>query len=505
MDLAPDVAYQALRSRDRRFDGRFFVAVRTTGIYCRPICPAPSPRRENVEFYACAAAAEAAGFRACLRCRPEASPGTPAWAGSSAVVSRGLRLIRDGALDDGDADALAARLGVGARQLRRLFEKHLGTSPAAVARARRLHFARALLDDTDLSITRIAFAAGFRSVRQFNHAMLASFRASPRALRRRPVARGAAGPLSIKLHFRPPFDWQALLRFLAPRAIPGVEVVTATAYRRTIEQGGVPGAIEVTSVPGEPCLRLRAWLPDPAGLLPVVERVRRLFDLTADPLQIAAHLSACPTLSRVIAGQVGLRVPGAFDPFELAVRAILGQQVSVAGATTLAGRLVSAFGKPTTAGPGLTHLFPPPERLAEGDVASIGLPRARAATIRALAAAVASGELVLDSPLGLEDAVARLCRIPGIGPWTAHYVALRGLGEPDAFPAGDLGLRKALGRGGAPDSTRAPRQRAPDSTRAPRQRAPISERALERAAEAWRPWRAYAALALWTRLMNEEE
>ena len=468
--------YRALRSRDRRFDGRFFTGVRTTGIYCRPICPAPTPKLENVEFYACAAAAESAGFRPCKRCRPETAPGTPAWVGSPAVVARALRLIRAGALDEADVDALAARLGIGARQLRRLFEAHLGASPAAVARARRVHFARALLDQSALSITAVAFAAGFRSVRQFNHAVRATFRESPRALRRRRSAAPEVGePLALRVAYRPPLDWDWLLAFLALRLTPGVDAIRDGRYHRTVAVGGVAGSITVEPLRGEAALLVRVRLPEYAGVQELVERVRRLFDLDADPREIAAQLARSPALRPRVAAAPGLRVPGAWDPFEIAMRAVIGQQISVRAATTLIGRLVAAFGGRVDAGDGLTHLFPRAEVLADADVAAIGLPRARAATVRALAAAVADGEPVLDAACGSDAMIERLCAIRGIGPWTAQYIAMRGLGEPDAFPAGDLGVRKALGNGAGP----------------------LAATAVERLADAWRPWRAYAVMYLW--------
>ncbi len=513
MELDAARCYRALLARDARFDGRFFTAVRTTGIYCRPICPAPTPKAVNVTFFACAAAAEAAGFRACLRCRPQAAPGTPAWLGSAAVVSRALRLIGADALDDDDVEALAARVGLGGRQLRRLFAEHLGASPAQVARARRVHFARALVDDTDLPMAEVAFAAGFRSIRQFNHAMLMHFRESPRRLRARRLKRDAAasraagqrglahatrGPvvapgrtqvelqpevatpgLVVRLSYRPPFDWTGLLRFLARRATPGVEVVERDVYRRTIGTPEAHGEIEVRHVPAERHLAMEIRLADHEDLIQVIERARRLFDLAADPLRIVGQLRRRPELRAAVDARSGVRVPGAWDGFELAVRAVLGQQVTVAGATTLAGRLAATFGTPvTTASAGLTQLFPPPDVLADADLGGIGIPRARAATIRALAAAVVDGTLRLDTALDLDDAIARLVAIPGIGEWTAHYIAMRALGEADAFPASDLGLRRALGNGAGP----------------------LAARDVQRMAEAWRPWRAYAAMHLWATL-----
>jgi len=479
MELDAARCYRALLSRDRRFDGRFFIGVVTTGVYCRPVCPVSPAKPENARFFACAAAAEAAGFRPCRRCRPDAAPGTPAWMGSSAAVTRALRLITDGALDDGGVDTLAARLGMSARQLRRLFATHLGASPSDIARARRVHFARRLLDDTTLPITQVALSAGFTSIRQFNHAFRTTFRAAPTALRRRD-AQGmphAGGELRVRLPYRPPLRWTAMVEFIKLRAIPGVEAVNGGTYRRTIAVNGAAGVLELRPAadPGNPHVLLRVRLPRYAELLQVVERARRIFDLDADPLRISGHLRRSPALAPLLRAMPGLRVPGAWDAFELAVRAVLGQQVTVRGATTLAGRLVQMCGTPVDLGEGLTHLFPEAATLAEADLGAIGLPRARAATLRALARGVASGSLVLDAPHGVTDAVTRLCAIPGVGEWTAHYIAMRAFGEPDAFPASDLGLRRALGNGAGP----------------------LSATALTRLAEAWRPWRAYAAMYLW--------
>jgi AraC family transcriptional regulator of adaptative response / DNA-3-methyladenine glycosylase II len=481
MELDATHCYRALESRDRRFDGRFFTAVLTTGVYCRPVCPARTPRPENVRFFAHAAAAEEAGFRPCLRCRPEAAPGTPAWIGSPAVVTRALRLIGEGGLDGDDLPAFAERLGVGERQLARLFLTHVGVAPGAVARSRRSSLARRLLDETDLPVSELALAAGYSSLRQFNHAMRQRFGEAPTALRaRRRCARvpSAGEALVLCLPCRPPFEAASLLRFLAARAIPGVEHVDASGYRRTIRTDGEAGALELRPNADGASVSLRLEILSPIGLPAIVARARRLFDLDADPLPIAAHLGRSALLAPRVARRPGLRVPGSWDPFEVAVRAILGQQVTVRGATTLAGRLVSRFGEPIPAAQGgsLTHLFPLPEALAEADLAGIGLPHARADSLRNLAAAIAGGRLAFDAALGLDDLVARLTSLPGIGDWTAQYVAMRACAEPDAFPASDLGLRRALARSGAP----------------------LSKQALLREAEAWRPWRAYAAMHLWT-------
>jgi len=486
MELDPRRCYAALRARDARFDGRFFVGVRTTGVYCRPICPARTPLARNVRFFACAAAAEAAGFRACRRCRPETAPGTPAWSGTSAAVARALRLIAAGECDGADVEALAARVGVGGRQLRRLFAAHVGASPAQVARARRVHFARALIAETSLPMIEVAAAAGFQSLRQFNHAVRTTFRSTPTALRGRGAA--AAGPpgVQVRLAYRPPLDWASLLGFLAARAVPGVEAVDGGVYRRSIRlpgarRSGAMGTLAVRAEPGQRCLVMRLDVPEHCGLLEVVTRARRLFDLEADPLAIAAHLERSDLLRPLLERRPGLRVPGAWEPFELAVRAIVGQQVTVRGATTLMGRLVERWGEPLApAAPPLTHCFPAPEVLAEADIERVGMPRARAQALRTLAAEVASGRLLLASGADLESAVARLTALPGVGAWTAQYVAMRALGEPDAFPSGDLGLRHALANGTVPTA-----------------------RALAAEAEAWRPWRAYAAMHLWASLADE--
>jgi AraC family transcriptional regulator of adaptative response / DNA-3-methyladenine glycosylase II len=466
--LDSDVCYRAVAGRDRRFEGRFVVAVKTTGIYCRPGCPAPIPKRVNVRFYAHAAAAEAEGFRPCRRCRPDASPDTPAWNGTAATVTRAMKLISAGALDDeGDLEALAARLGIGARHLRRLFAAHVGASPVVVAQTRRVHFARRLVDETDLPMAQVALSAGFSSTRRFNDSFRRTFRRSPSEVRGH---RGGAPAVALRLRlpYKPPFDWDSAIRFLRPRAIPGVETVGPDAWRRNVRIEGLPATLEVRPG-GDRALELEVRAPGSVDLLPVVEKVRRVFDLGADPLRISESLARDRRLASRVRTRPGLRVPGAWCGFELAVRAVLGQQVSVAAATTLAGRIAERWGDPV---PGGGLLFPLPATLADARVERAGVTGARAATIRAIGCAVADGTLAFDDLPGLEASVERLTGLPGVGPWTAHYIAMRAFGEPDAFPASDLGLRKALGG--------------------------ISAGALEAMSERWRPWRSYAAMHLWT-------
>ncbi len=479
LQLDPERCYRALISRDARFDGRFFTGVTSTGVYCRPICPARTPKRANVRFFACAAAAEAEGFRPCLRCRPEASPGTPAWLGTSTTVSRALRYIAEGALDEGSVDELASRLGIGERHLRRLFIKHLGAAPLAVAQTQRVHFAKRLISETSLPMTQIAMDAGFSSVRRFNAAVQKAYRRNPTTLRRsktRERIDGNTGDLTLRLAFRPPLPWDLIMDFLRLRAIPGVEHVGRDVYRRSVVVEDTPGIIEVHRPNGAPYLQLRVPSMLSGGLATIVADTRRLFDLGADPRQIAAHLTRDRVLARRVRRAPGLRVPGAWDGFEIAVRAIVGQQVTVKGATTIMGRLVESHGTllPVSARNGVTRLFPTAARLARARLGRLGMPGARAEAIGTLARAVVSGDLRLDASEGLDATVTALSALPGIGPWTAHYIAMRVFGEPDAFPEGDLGLRRALARGRV-----------------------VSTRELTKRAEAWRPWRAYAAMYLW--------
>jgi AraC family transcriptional regulator of adaptative response / DNA-3-methyladenine glycosylase II len=466
------VCKRARLSRDARFDGKFFIGVVGSMVYCRPICPAPTAKEKNCRYFATAAAAAEAGFRPCLRCRPESSPGTPAWLGTSNTVSRALKLIGESGLENGGMETLAERLGIGARHLRRLFLKHLGATPSAVARTRRLHFSKKLIDETSLPMSHIAMASGFGCVRRFNAAIRTTYKRTPTHIRRiaRQKTRLPEDQYLFRLGFRPPYDWKGILAFLAPRAIPGVELVEAGSYRRTILLNDQEGCFEVALDKSGLALSVRIQCGDSRALFSIIERIRRMFDLSADWQTIAARLRKDAALASRIEASPGLRVPGCWDGFELAVRAILGQQVTVKGASTLAGRLVRAFGRPTSLASGLTHYFPRPEVLAEAKLTSIGLPGVRAETIRAFARAVRDQKLSFAGIVKTEDFLKRLCEIPGIGTWTAQYVAMRALGEPDALPTGDLGLVRALGLGGA--------------------------RELEQRSQAWRPWRAYAAMYL---------
>ena len=473
-----DVCFRAMAAKDARFDGLFFVAVKSTGIYCRPVCPAPPPKRSNVTFHPNAAAATAAGYRPCLRCRPELSPDAFAQVREDAV-RRALALIAEGALQDDGVDALAARVGLGARQLQRVFLAHVGATPHAVHATRRLLLAKQLLTETSLPATEVALAAGYNSLRRFNAAFLDGCGMPPTAIRRQAsAAKTPAGTLALRLGYRPPLDFGLLLRFLAKRAIPGIERVDDDAYLRAIGNGRA--WLRVSAIDGKSELRLELvdLAPGDTKRIPeYVRRVRRMFDLDADLRPVHALFAQDPLLARAIAAHPGLRVPCGWDGFELAVRAVLGQQISVAGATTLARRLVDAWGGHRDGAPaGLDRTFPSPQVLRDAPLETIGLPKTRAATIRALAAAVVDGRLSFDGGQRLEDFVARATALPGIGDWTAQYIAMRGLALPDAFPAGDLVLQQRL---------------APAGT------ARLSERATAARAEAWRPWRGYAVLHLW--------
>lgn len=474
----PQVCEQARLSRDARFDGLFFTAVRSTRIYCRPVCPAPWARR--VRYYRTAAAAEADGYRPCLRCRPELSPADGAWRRGDAVLARALKLVEQGFLAEQPLSALAQRVHLGERQLRRLFVERVGASPVAVHGTRRLLFAKQLLTETAMPITEVAHAAGFGSVRRFNASFLSAYRMAPRDLRRRPAAAAerAGEGLVLRMAYRPPYDFATLLDFLRGRALPGVEAVDGEGYARVIAAPGMaPAWLRVAAWPGEHALRLELHGVEASRLPAVVARMRRMFDLDADPDAIARVLAADARLRPLLRARPGLRIPSGWDGFEIAVRAILGQQVSVAAARTFAARIAQRFGDALAAPPGdgLTHVFPTPLQLADADLAQIGLTRARADTVRTVARAVLAGVVDFRVERTLEDFAARWTALPGIGPWTAQYIALRAMGHPDAFPAEDLVLQKAL---------------PVDGSR-------LTARALSAHAERWRPWRAYAVLHLW--------
>ena len=468
VSVTDDAHYQALVARDPRFDGVFFVGVKTTGIYCRPICPARTPARSRCTFHATAALAEAAGYRACFRCRPEVAPGHASVDAVDTLVTAATQRIAEGALNDGSLDDLAAELGVSARHLRRALEAKLGVSPVELAQSRRLALAKQLLQDTALPLTEIAFAAGFASVRRFNAVFAERMGRSPSELRR---AHGGGGQgVTLRLDVRAPYDWDHLLAFLRQRAIPGVESVADGVYRRVVHMAGKIGTIEVRYT-GRLALTVSPELLP--VLMPLVARVRRMFDLDARPDQIRAVLGRDKLLGKLVAARPGLRVPGAIDPFEAAVRALLGQQVSVAAATTLAGRFAAQLGQPFGDG----FRFPTAAEVAgvgPDRIAKLGLPGARAKALHTLASGVATGSIKLDGARELETFVSELVELPGIGPWTAHYLAMRALHVPDAFPAADLGVQKVLGMNGA--------------------------KAAEARAEAWRPFRAYAVMHLWESL-----
>jgi AraC family transcriptional regulator of adaptative response / DNA-3-methyladenine glycosylase II len=499
MTLDSDTCYRAVAARDPRFDGRFFTGVTSTGIYCRPICPSRTPARRNMRFFPHQGAAETAGFRACRRCRPEASPGSPDWNIRADLVARAVRLISDGYVDEHGISGLARRLAVTERHLHRLVVAELGTGPLALARTVRLQTARRLLSETSVPITEIAFASGFSSVRQFNASFQESYRQPPSALRAGTRPRGAAAGgtdthstdtqstdtqstgtngtwLSLRLACREPFDGESLLGFLAARAIPGVEQVTDGRYARTIRTSSGAGVIElIPGPPGQGHVLLRVRLTGLGGVGQVVSRCRQLFDLDADPAAIGSALASDRILAPLVHARPGLRIPGAYDGFELAVRAVLGQQVSVSAGRTFAARLAARYGSPLAvpddAQPALpTLLFPGPMQLADADLSGVGLTTSRQATLRALAGAMATGRLDLDPGTDPAEAAARLSELSGIGPWTVSYILMRAVRDPDAFPETDLGLRRAIERLSCPPAH----------------------------ARRWRPWRAYAALHLWT-------
>jgi AraC family transcriptional regulator, regulatory protein of adaptative response / DNA-3-methyladenine glycosylase II len=487
--------YRAVQSRDTRFDGWFFGAVTSTGIYCRPSCPARVPKRSNMRFYATAAAAQLAGFRACKRCRPDASPGSPEWNQRADLVGRAMRLIADGVVDRDGVAGLARRLNYSERHLHRQLVAEVGAGPIALARAQRAQTARILIETTELPVSQIAFASGFASIRQFNDTIRAVFALTPSALRTRAQAAGthdavadaaatstAAGTISLRLPFRAPLDAGPLLEFFAGRAIPGLETVDGSTYRRTMQLPFGAATIALTPLPDHIACTLA--LDDLRDLPAAVQRGRRLLDLDADPVAVDALLERDPMLAPLVRKHAGLRVPGHIDGFEIIMRAIVGQQVSVAGARTVLGRLTTALGTPAPqsagASDGLTMYFPTATAIAAAPLEQFPMPKARAATMQRVATAVADGDLVIDPGVDREELRSRLLAIPGVGPWTVAYVALRALGDPDVFLPTDLGVRHALEHLGSAGDAAAATARA----------------------EAWRPWRSYALLHLWTSLSD---
>ncbi len=470
----------ARQSRDPRFDGRFFVAVLTTGIYCRPVCPVRIPKRENVQLYRSAAGAAEAGFRPCLRCRPESSPGTPAWIGAPYKVSKALHLIARGNLDGSSVEALAGQLSIGPRQLSRLFQQHVGASPVAVAQTQRLHFAKKLLDETNLPLAQVCFAAGFGSLRRFNAVFQSTYASTPKQLRKgRQGSKQLQGEsIQVRIAYRPPLDWPSMLAYLDYRMIPGVEYIDLqrNAYARTIAIGESVGDICVVFSKKEHAAILHINFPDTRYLYHIVEKVRLLFDLKADSEEIERFLSRDPLLKKIIAKNPGTRVTGCWDGLEVTVRAILGQQVTVKAATTLAGRVVERHGETYSCSSAhLNRIFPSAMTLGDADLDGLGIVGQRIAAIKAMAVMVERKEIDFTGAEEIEEFVTRVCEIKGIGDWTAHYIALRVLSDPDAFPYSDLILRRAA----------ASKQET------------LSPKALLGRAEVWRPWRAYAVILLW--------
>jgi AraC family transcriptional regulator of adaptative response / DNA-3-methyladenine glycosylase II len=443
MSIDTEAAYRAVQSRDARFDGMFYTGVRTTGIYCRPSCTARTPHRRNVDFYPSAAAAQRAGFRACKLCRPDATPGSPDWNARADLAGRAVRLIADGVIDREGVPGLARRLGYSERQLTRTLVSEMGAPPLALARAQRAHTARILLESTELPASDVAFAAGFASIRQFNDTMREVYARAPSQLRRRLDGRpGEPGTIVLRLAHRQPMDLAHTLNFLGARAIPGVEEYDGTSYRRTLRLPHGAGLAELA--PGDGYVRATLRLADHRDLPAAVARLRRLLDLDADPQAVDEVLAGQPALAELVRQRPGLRSPGAVDGFEMAIRAVVGQQISVAGARTLLGRLVAEHGRPAFGPPWL--LFPAPETVAGLDPAQLPMPAARGRTIVAIAAAVAGGELELDAGADREATRQLLLELPGIGRWTADYILMRAVGDPDVYLDTDLGVRRAVAR-----------------------------------------------------------
>ena len=484
MHLDTDACYRAVQGRDRRFDGVFYIGVRTTKIYCRPSCPAMTPQRRNVTFHPSAAAAQLAGFRACKRCLPDATPGSPDWDVRADTADRAMRLIADGTLERDGVEGLAARMGYSARHLNRLLVETYGAGPLALARSRRAQIARALVETSSMSFADVAFAAGFASIRQFNDTIREVYASTPTQLRSR-RGRAVAGAIAVRLGVREPYDGAAMLGFLSDRAVPGVETADEQSYRRTLSLPHGPGVVSVRLVDRPdgfvPC---EFSLTDARDLAPALERTRRLLDADADPAAIAAQLGSDPHLGSVVRRRPGLRVPGHVDGWEAAVRAILGQQVTIAGARRLAEGFVDRRGHDLElAGEyGVSRLFPQPADLVDISAESWSMPGARVRALEALARAVVDGSVALDRSGERAEVREAILAVPGLGPWTASYIAMRALGDPDVFLPTDVGVRRAAVQLGLDPS-------------------PAE---IEKVAAAWRPWRSYALMHLWNLESVEE-
>ncbi|MGD1906652.1 MAG: Ada metal-binding domain-containing protein [Leptolyngbyaceae cyanobacterium] len=476
MNLDPAVCYRAIQSRDARFDGLFFTGVRSTGIFCRPVCPATVPKVENCTFYRTAAAAQQAGYRPCLRCRPELAPQLWSVADGSDLVPQALRLIALGTLDERSVSDLAVQLGVSDRYLRRRFTTDLGTSPSQVAKTQRLLFAKQLITDTSLTMTEIAIAAGFKSIRSFNRTLQQTYGCAPTHLRRHRQTAASTDPITLKLPFSAPYNWAAIAAFHQGRTTPGLTTATPHRYCRTIELAGHHGWVAVEPVPNQPYLQAHIAFPQVSLLATIVARLQRMFDLHANSAVIDGQLRQDPAFQHHF--HSGLRIPGAWDAFEISVRAIIGQQITVTAANTLFARLVARYGEPLLmpdAPPELQYVFPQPAVLAAADLTEIGVIRSRAISISTLAQTVADNPDFFDPFTTLEDTIAALCQLRGIGPWTAHYIAMRALQFPNAFPPGDVGLLRGMATLGEP----------------------LTKAQLQQRSLAWQPWRAYAAMQLW--------
>jgi AraC family transcriptional regulator of adaptative response / DNA-3-methyladenine glycosylase II len=481
--LDPESCYRAVKSRDRRFDGVFYTAVRTTGIYCRPSCPARTPAFQNVTFHPSAASAQAAGYRACKRCLPDATPGSPDWDVAATAAGRAMRLIADGVVDREGVEGLAHRVGYTPRHLTRLLTAELGAGPLALARARRAQTARVLVETTDLSLSDVAFAAGFSSIRQFNDTVREVYAATPSELRGRRRSTPTQGTVTMRLAVRTPFAGRAVLDFLAHHVVPGVEAAGPGWYARTLDLPHGPGTVRLelddAPTPGQTAFVTAEFrLHDLRDITAAVERARRLVDADCDPMAVDDQFLGDAVIGPLVRATRGLRVPGQVDGDETAVRTVVGQQVSVSGARTVTGRLVAAYGTPVeTEVPGLTHLFPSAATLAEVEPEELPMPRARGRALTGLARALANGDVALDRGADRDQVRAALVALPGIGPWTADYVAMRALGHPDVFLPTDIGGRRAIA-----DLGHDPQAVIADSDR-------------------WRPWRSYALMHLWNTLM----